>query len=77
MKKIILMCCMMLFAFAVNAQVNQNVKKDTVKLDSTQMEKINNMPMDTTHMRIEKMPNAKDTMMHKKDVDDLNPKKKD
>ena len=77
MKKLFLIGYMSLFAFALNAQVNPNVKKDTVKVDTTQLEKINNMPMDTMHLRNEKMPNATDTTMHKKDVDDLKPKKRD
>ena len=53
---------------------NAQTKKDTVMLDSTQVEKIRKMPMDSTH---EKMPVAplypKDTII-RKTGDDEDPK---
>lgn len=70
MKKIILLISAMFWLSACDAQT----KKDTVMLDSTQVEKINKMPMDSTH---EKMPVAplypKDSVI-RKTGDDEDPK---
>jgi hypothetical protein len=70
MKKIILIIFALVWLRVCNAQT----KKDTVVLDSTQVEKIRKMPMDSTH---EKMPTAplspKDTIM-RKTGDDEDPK---
>ncbi|MCW3072526.1 MAG: hypothetical protein JWO44_2416 [Bacteroidetes bacterium] len=47
-KRIISMLALLLMAAGMNAQEN---RKDTVKTDSTHMEKIRKMPMDTTHYK--------------------------
>lgn len=63
-------------AFVINAVNAQAIKKGTVKLDSTQVEKIHKMPMDTMH---ENMPVApltpKDSILKPKMGDDEDPKK--
>jgi len=70
MKKTILSISVMFWLGVCNAQT----KKDTVMLDNTQVEKINKMPMDSTH---KKMPVAplypKDTVI-RKTGDDEDPK---
>jgi len=52
MKKIIVICAVLFFTCSLNAQV----KKDTVKLDSSQIEKIKKMPMDTIHNKMPTKP---------------------
>ncbi|MCW3103772.1 MAG: hypothetical protein JWO09_2212 [Bacteroidetes bacterium] len=47
-KQVMSVLAMLLMAAGANAQEN---KKDTVKTDSTHMEKIRKMPMDTTHYK--------------------------
>ena len=54
------------FIFGISASA-QTGKKDTVKLDSTQIEKIHKMPMDTTKHKMPVVPltpqqNKKDTL---------------
>lgn len=65
-------------------------KKDTVRVDTTQVEKIMKMPMDTIRDNMPLVPipdskdttmfrtpkESKDTIMNRKSVDDADPKKK-
>ena len=47
-KQLISLLVLLLTAAGMNAQEN---RKDTVKTDSTHLEKIRKMPMDTTHYK--------------------------
>ena len=71
MKKIILS---VFAAFMINVSHAQVNKKDTVMLDSTQVEKIQKMPMDSMHHNMPIAP-LKDTIMYRKSPDDADPKK--
>jgi hypothetical protein len=53
----------------------QTIKKDTVKVDSTQMEKINKMPMDSTKDNMMVVPLNNDTVIRHRSIDDADPKK--
>lgn len=52
MKKTIGIFVIVFFTCSLNAQV----KKDTMKLDSSQIEKIKKMPMDTIHYKMPTKP---------------------
>lgn len=83
MKKISIFAFLVAFAFVCNAQVNltnPNQKTGTDHVDSLQLEKINEMPMDT--LKKKRPPNPPDTTMHRRTGDDAdpnrnNPKKKE
>lgn len=73
MKKIILIIAIVL---GYNFCIAQEIKKDTIVLDSTQIEKINNMPMDTLHRNTPQvMPGKMDSLINIKSRDDVDPKK--
>jgi hypothetical protein len=65
MKKSIILL-ILLFSFTI---LKAQTRKDTVKVDTTQIEKIRNMPMDTTKypMPVKKLPT--DSVMHKSEKD--------
>lgn len=78
MKKIIIIIFMTAFAFAGSAQVHQippYQKTDTGRVDSVQVEKINDTPMDSSKNKLS--PSPLDTTMHRRTGDDEDPKRKD
>ncbi|MEP7168110.1 MAG: hypothetical protein ABI855_01945 [Bacteroidota bacterium] len=74
MKKIILSFSTALIVTISQAQIN---KKDTVMLDTTQVEKINKMPMDSTHYKMPVAPLTPKDSMYRKTGDDEDPKRSD
>ena len=76
MKKIISMLFMLAFVFAANAQVNKNPpyqKTDTARVEPAQLDKINDMPMDTLTNKLS--PSPADTTKPKRTGDDEDPKR--
>lgn len=71
MKKLILLISAVLVFNLSHAQVN---KKDTVMLDSTQVEKINKMPMDSAIHNMPVAPLESDSI-RRNAIDDADPKK--
>lgn len=65
-------------AFLLAGSVNAQVKKDTVKVDSTQMEKIKKMPMDTVFHKMPIKPVLPEEQKHDNSINSpiQNPKKK-
>jgi hypothetical protein len=75
MKKLIIAASMIAFASLCSAQVtNPPVKMDTAKVDSIQVEKINKMPMDSTHLKTTPS-HTPDSTMHRRMGDDEDPKR--
>jgi len=67
---------MLVFAFACNAQVNNKPpyqKTDTARVDPVQLDKINDMPMDTLNNKLS--PSPADTTKPKRKGDDEDPKR--
>lgn len=65
---------MMAFVFGCNAQENKtppHKKTNTARADSVQVEKINEMPIDTTNNKLS--PSPTDTTMPKRKGDDEDP----
>jgi hypothetical protein len=76
MKKIIMLTFIIVFAFACNAQVNKtppHQKTDTARVDPVQLDKINDMPMDTLTNKLS--PSPPDTTKPKRTGDDEDPKR--
>ena len=78
MKQISMIIITIAFAFACNAQADKippYQKTDTARVDSSQVKKIQNMPMDTLNIKLS--PSPPDTAMHKHTGDDADPKRVD
>gem|GEM_PF-2584334 len=74
MKKIIIIIAMITIVSICKAQItNPAVRADTAKVDSAQVEKINKMPMDSTHLKTP--AEIKDTTFHRRMGDDEDPKR--
>lgn len=77
MKIISIIAFIMAFAFGCNGQENKippYKKTDTGRVDSAQVEKINEMPMDSTH---KVFPSPPDTTQPRPKGDDEDPKRVD
>ena len=75
MKKLIVVISALFVVSLCNAQ-STPAPKDTVQLDSTQVEKILKMPMDTLHHTKPVVPlPPKDTANYKRTMDDADPQK--
>jgi hypothetical protein len=64
-------------ALIVNISCAQINKKDTMMLDSTQVEKIHKMPMDSTNYKMPVAPLTPKDSMYRKSGDDEDPKRSD
>ncbi|MEO8147536.1 MAG: hypothetical protein ABI723_07865 [Bacteroidia bacterium] len=74
MKKLIVAISVTCVVSLCNAQTPVN--KDTIKLDSAQIEKISKMPMDSMHHTMPIYPKSpKDSLYKPKTIDDADPKK--
>ena len=73
MKKIATTILAIFFFGICNAQSTKTI----VKPDSTQIEKIEKMPMDTAHNKVPLTPlSPKDSIINNKSMDDADPKSK-
>ena len=73
MKKITVTISVIFFFGICDAQS----QKDSIRIDSTQMERIEKMPMDTSNNKVPLTPLFQKDSVINKSIDDANPKNKE